>query len=126
MRLDARRPTYKLDHLIRERYPTFADALTELDDAICLVFLFASLSPSKFVHAPRIQACSRLRREFLAYVARTRSLRAVFISIKGIYYKAARTINPTRTPILTRTRTRTRTLTLTQASTIRRRSKGYG
>ena len=87
-RLDGRRPVYKLDHLIRERYPTFADALQDLDDALCLVFLFASLAPSKFVHASRVQACSRLRREFYAYVARTRTLRKVFISIKGIYYQA--------------------------------------
>ena len=77
MRLDGRRPEYKLDHLIRERYPTFADALQELDDALCLVFLFASLSPSKFVHNARVQTCARLRREFLAYIARTRALLAV-------------------------------------------------
>eukprot|EP00325_Prymnesiales_sp_UTEX-LB-985_P007711 CAMPEP_0174711800 /NCGR_PEP_ID=MMETSP1094-20130205/13007_1 /TAXON_ID=156173 /ORGANISM="Chrysochromulina brevifilum, Strain UTEX LB 985" /LENGTH=724 /DNA_ID=CAMNT_0015910789 /DNA_START=66 /DNA_END=2245 /DNA_ORIENTATION=+ len=88
MRLDGRRPVYKLDHLIRERYPTFADALQELDDALCLVFLFATLSPSQFVHAPRIQSCARLKREFLAYIARTKALRNVFISIKGIYYQA--------------------------------------
>jgi len=87
-RLDDRRPVYKLDHLIRERYPSFADALQDLDDTLCLVFLFASLAPSKFVHAARVSACARLRREFLAYVARTHSLRHVFISIKGIYYQA--------------------------------------
>jgi pescadillo protein len=87
-RLDARRPTYKLDHLIRERYPTFVDALRELDDALCLVFLFASLSPSKFVPASRVATCVRLRTEFLAYVARTNALRFTFISIKGIYYQA--------------------------------------
>ena len=87
-RLDGRRPTYKLDHLIRERYPTFVDALRELDDALCLVFLFATLSPSKFVPAARVATCARLRTEFLAYVARTNSLRATFISIKGIYYQA--------------------------------------
>ena len=87
-RLEGRKPVYKLDHLIRERYPTFVDALQELDDALCLVVLFATLSPSKFVPAARVEACARIRREFLAYVARTRSLRYVFISIKGIYYQA--------------------------------------
>ena len=87
-RLEERKPVYKLDHLIRERYPTFVDALQELDDALCLVFLFASLSPSKYVPAARVNECARLRREFLAYVARTRALRYVFISIKGIYYQA--------------------------------------
>lgn len=87
-RLDSRFPVYKLDHLIRERFPTFVDALHELDDVLCLVVLFASLSPSKFVPAKRVEACARLRREFLAYVARTRALRYVFISIKGIYYQA--------------------------------------
>ena len=87
-RLDARRPVYKLDHLVRERYPTFVDALRDLDDALCLIHLFASLSPSKFVPAARVQACTRLAREFQAYVARTHALRATFLSIKGTYYQA--------------------------------------
>ena len=87
-RLDARRPVYKLDHLVRERYPTFVDALRDLDDALCLIHLFASLSPSKFVPAARVQACTKLAREFQAYVARTHGLRATFLSIKGTYYQA--------------------------------------
>ena len=79
-------------------YPHSSDLLTkhdfssrhaqELDDALCLVFLFASLSPSKFVPASRVATCVRLRTEFLAYVARTNALRFTFISIKGIYYQA--------------------------------------
>ena len=88
MRLDARRPEYKLDHLIRERYPTFADALRDIDDALCLVFLFASLAPDKLIPVKRIQHCARLAREFQAYVARAKCLRHTFISIKGIYYQA--------------------------------------
>eukprot|EP00316_Scyphosphaera_apsteinii_P019867 CAMPEP_0119336936 /NCGR_PEP_ID=MMETSP1333-20130426/92938_1 /TAXON_ID=418940 /ORGANISM="Scyphosphaera apsteinii, Strain RCC1455" /LENGTH=665 /DNA_ID=CAMNT_0007347873 /DNA_START=90 /DNA_END=2087 /DNA_ORIENTATION=+ len=87
-RLDARRPVYKLDHLIRERYPTFADALNELDDALCLVHLFASLASSKFVPAERVHMCARLAREFQAYIVHSRALRKVFVSIKGFYYQA--------------------------------------
>ena len=87
-RLDARRPVYKLDHLIRERYPTFGDGLQDLDDALSLIFLFASLPSSKYVPAARIARCQQLRREFHAYIARTRTLRKVFISIKGIYFQA--------------------------------------
>ena len=88
MRLDGRRPEYTLDHLIRERYPSFVDALTDLDDALSLVYLFASLSPSKYVSPTRIATCSRLAREFSAYLAHARSIRKVFVSIKGIYYQA--------------------------------------
>ena len=88
MRLDGRRPEYKLDHLIRERYPTFVDALADLDDALCLVHLFASLAPDKLIPGARIQRCARLAREFQAYVVRARCLRQTFISIKGIYYQA--------------------------------------
>ena len=32
--------------------------------------------------------CRRLSNEFLIYVIRTRALRKVFLSIKGIYYQA--------------------------------------
>lgn len=88
MRLDKRRPTYRLDHLIRERYPTFDDALRDLDDALCLVHLFASISSSKLCPPARVHACHKLSREFQAYVVRTHALRKVFISIKGFYYQA--------------------------------------
>jgi len=62
--------------------------LQDLDDALCLTFLFASLASSKYVPNSRIESAKRLQREFHAYVAHTCSLRKVFLSIKGIYYQA--------------------------------------
>lgn len=34
-------PKYSLAPVIKDRYPTFVDALRDLDDALCLVSLFA-------------------------------------------------------------------------------------
>lgn len=83
-------PTYTLNHLVRERYPTFSDALRDLDDPLCLVNLFSTFQAHKLFDIPneRVQACARLAKEFNFYVVKSRSLRKVFLSIKGIYYQA--------------------------------------
>ncbi|ONM08031.1 pescadillo-related [Zea mays] len=78
-RLLNRPPTYKLDRLVLERYPTFVDALRDLDDCLTMVHLFAALPAvdGERVEVKRIHNCRRLSHECLT-----------FISVKGIYYQA--------------------------------------
>ena len=77
-----------MDHIIRERYPTFVDALRDLDDALSLLFLFASLPSTTTVPPKVISRCQRLCHEFEHYLITTNSLQKSFLSIKGIYYQA--------------------------------------
>ena len=81
-------PTLKLDHIVKERYPTFVDALRDLDDCLTLCFLFSTF-PS-LTHIPRDQSllCRRLSIEFLHAVIAAKALRKIFVSIKGYYYQA--------------------------------------
>ncbi|KAL3474675.1 Pescadillo N-terminus-domain-containing protein [Aspergillus californicus] len=81
-------PKLSLDHVIKERYPTFIDALRDLDDALSLLFLFANLPSDKHVPPKTIALCQRLTHEFQHYLITTNSLRKSFLSIKGIYYQA--------------------------------------
>ncbi|WFD05121.1 mRNA-binding ribosome synthesis protein nop7 [Malassezia vespertilionis] len=86
--MDENRPKYKLDHIIKERYPTFVDSLRDLDDALSMLFLFANIPASQSI-APEITShCARLCAEWQLYVMRTNTLRKVFLSIKGIYFQA--------------------------------------
>lgn len=86
--LDENRPKYRLDHIIKERYPTFVDSLRDLDDALSMLFLFANIPSQKSI-APEITThCARLCTEWQLYVMRTRCLSKVFLSIKGIYFQA--------------------------------------
>lgn len=79
---------YTLDHVIRERYPTFIDALRDLDDCLSMLFLFANLPSTDTVPAKMIARCERLCLEFEHYLIVSHSLRKSFLSIKGIYYQA--------------------------------------
>ncbi|RAO68151.1 uncharacterized protein BHQ10_004163 [Talaromyces amestolkiae] len=81
-------PKLTLDHIIKERYPTFVDALRDLDDCLSLLFLFASLPSTTNVPPKTVAKCQRLCHEFQHYLITTHSMRKSFLSIKGIYYQA--------------------------------------
>jgi pescadillo protein len=85
-----RKPTIVLDHLVRERYPTFIDALRDLDDPLTLMHTFSILPPGivTYFDATKSAICTRLIREFNNYVAQSHSLKKAFVSIKGTYFQA--------------------------------------
>ena len=51
-KLRENKPRYRLDHIIRERYPTFEDALQDIDDALNMICLFAILHQTGFHLTP--------------------------------------------------------------------------
>ena len=82
-------PQVSIDHLVRERYPTFNDALRDLDDCVTFMFLFSSL-PSGILPqltALRRMECQKLCKEFRNYIIEHGILTKGFISVKGIYYQ---------------------------------------
>lgn len=68
---------YRLDHVLKERYPSFPAALGDLDDALSLVHLFAALPACPHVRSDRTAAARRLAREWQYFVARSHCLKKV-------------------------------------------------
>lgn len=62
--------------------------MRDLDDALSLLFLFASLPSTSTVPPKTIALCQRLTLEFQHVLIVKHALRKSFISIKGIYYQA--------------------------------------
>ncbi|KXZ46900.1 hypothetical protein GPECTOR_39g394 [Gonium pectorale] len=89
-RLSQLKPTYRLDHLVKERYPSFVDALRDMDDALTMVHLFATLpAESKYdIPTTAVHTARRLALEWQAYIVRSGALRRVFVSVKGYYFQA--------------------------------------
>ena len=87
-RLEKSKPRMRLDHIVKERYPTFVDALRDLDDALSMLFLFANLPSTAHIPSKTITLCQRLCLDFEHYLIVSHSLRKSFLSIKGIYYQA--------------------------------------
>ncbi|CAM9589079.1 unnamed protein product, partial [Discosporangium mesarthrocarpum] len=82
------RPVPKLDHLVKERYPRFLDAVRDLDDALSMVHLFASLPQMRRRTSAHTETCKRLVKEWNFYVSKSQCLSKVFVSIKGVYFQA--------------------------------------
>jgi len=82
------KPIYKLDKIIKERYPRFIDALRDCDDALSMCSLFAMFPKARSRPDNLIDLSRKLTVEFMHYVINSKSLRKVFISIKGYYYQA--------------------------------------
>lgn len=82
------KPIYQLDSVVKERYPRFSDALRDCDDALSMCFLFAMFPKAKNRPDDLVDLSRKLTIEFMHYVISSKSLRKVFISIKGYYYQA--------------------------------------
>lgn len=80
-------PRVAIDHVVKERYPTFIDALRDMDDALTLCCLFSTFPKLKSIPPNLIALCRRLTVEFMHVCIAARALRKVFISIKGIYFQ---------------------------------------
>uniref|UniRef100_A0A7S1I7A5 Pescadillo homolog n=1 Tax=Eutreptiella gymnastica TaxID=73025 RepID=A0A7S1I7A5_9EUGL len=92
------KPEYSIVHCVKERYPTFLEAIRDMDDALSHVYLYSQL-PAHIASKTTIEGHSylttgmsakskMLAKRFNDYVVRTKGLRKSFISVKGIYYQA--------------------------------------
>jgi len=88
LRKNAMCPTYTLHHLVRERYPRFNDALSDLDDALTLTYLFAALPSTAGIKAKVVNKAKTLAAAWGAYCSTAACITKSFISVKGVYLEA--------------------------------------
>ncbi|KAA6393479.1 MAG: putative Pescadillo [Streblomastix strix] len=81
-------PQIPIAQIVKDRYPSFEDALKDLSDALNTIYLFSEMTPKASFKGVDIILARRLRREWNSYVATTHTLRRAFISIKGTYFQA--------------------------------------
>ncbi|KOB69347.1 Uncharacterized protein OBRU01_16960 [Operophtera brumata] len=80
-------PDINIDHIVKERYPTFVDALRDMDDCLTLCFLFSTFPSLQRVPRDQSMMCRRLSVEFMHAVIAAKALRKVFVSVKGYYFQ---------------------------------------
>lgn len=81
------KPSYSIDHIIKERYPRFIDAIQDMDDALCLINLFSNLPKYDLlkISSETVNLCKRVIREFNLYTAIAQNFKKGFLSFKGVY-----------------------------------------
>lgn len=88
LRKNAICPKYTLHGLVRERYPRFVDALSDLDDALTLTFLFAALPTTTSIKSKVVGTAKQLAAAWGAYCSTAACVTKSFISVKGVYLEA--------------------------------------
>lgn len=73
---------------MKERYPRFVDAVSDLDDALTLIYLFAALPSDRDIKPKYITKAKALAAAWGAYCATTSAITKSFISVKGVYLEA--------------------------------------
>mmetsp|Transcript_24014 Transcript_24014/g.56680 ORF Transcript_24014/g.56680 Transcript_24014/m.56680 type:complete len:688 (+) Transcript_24014:183-2246(+) len=89
-------PTYTLHRMVRERYPRFVDALSDLDDALTLTYLFAALPSTTSIKTKMGEKAKNLAAAWGAYCSTVGCITKSFISIKGVYLEATIRGTPVR------------------------------
>ncbi|CDO64888.1 pescadillo-like protein [Plasmodium reichenowi] len=83
-------PVYKLEHIIKERYPILSYAVDHLDDALSCIIAYSQL-PSNHKYGIKnnmVKTCEMLKDHFHYYVYKTNKIKKAFISVKGYYLQA--------------------------------------
>ena len=66
----------------------FLDAIRDLEDCLCLCFLYSTFPKTQKTPVEMTSLCKRLTTEFMHYIIEAKALRKVFCSIKGYYFQA--------------------------------------
>lgn len=74
---------------MRERYPRFNDAISDLDDALTLIYLFAALPSTTSIKTKIVNKAKSLAAAWGAYCSTATCITKSFISVKGIYLEAS-------------------------------------
>lgn len=87
--LKQKKPKLEINHLIRERYSVFNDAIKDLDDPLTLLSLIAKFPAHRLfkVSPQQINLAKTLILMIKSYIVQNRVLRKVFLSVKGIYFQ---------------------------------------
>jgi pescadillo protein len=89
-RLKANKPELNVDHIIRQRYPRFEQAIGDLSDPLSLLSLISSFPGHRLYKIPpQITRSYKLIMDmFKSLIVKKRLLSKVFLATKGVYYEA--------------------------------------
>ncbi|SBS94997.1 pescadillo homolog, putative (PES) [Plasmodium ovale curtisi] len=83
-------PTYKLDHIIKERFPIFSYAIEQLNDALTTIMSYSFLPSNDNCGIKNIYVknCITLKDYFHYYIYKTKKLKKGYITVKGYFLQA--------------------------------------